>query len=304
MQVIDPLYSVSGFAVGLLVGVTGVGGGSLMTPLLILLFGVHPTTAVGTDLLYAAATKTGGSLVHGMARSVDWAIVARLACGSIPASILTLAVLWWLNLDSEMARRLINLVLCFALLITAIALISRGWIVKRHRRRSDRPHSGNKTIITALVGIGLGVLVSMSSVGAGAIGVAALLLLYPRLPMARIVGSDIAHAVPLTLVAGTGHWVMGTVDWQLVGSLVLGSVPGVLIGSYFAIQVPERALRLALAATLIVVSSKLAVDEWNLPLSAMTAVPRQRPIERYEECAAATLSPMGNEVCDHMRAPQ
>src|SRR5947199_5105617 len=116
-EMIDPLYVASGFGVGLLVGMTGVGGGSLMTPLLILLFGIHPATAVGTDLLYAAATKTGGSLVHGWARSIHWPVVARLACGSLPASILTLAVLWQLNLNGDVARSVINLVLCGALLL-------------------------------------------------------------------------------------------------------------------------------------------------------------------------------------------
>jgi len=274
---IDPLYSISGFVVGLLVGMTGVGGGSLMTPILILLFGVHPATAVGTDLLYAAATKTGGSLVHGIARSIHWPIVARLACGSIPASALTLAVLWWLNLDSGAGRSLINVVLCIALLLTAATLIFRSAIMSRYRPRFDRLHPGNTAVVTILVGVVLGALVSISSVGAGAVGVVALLLLYPQLPMARIIGSDIAHAVPLTLVAGTGHWMMGTVDWHLMGSLLAGSLPGIFIGSYCATRVPEKALRLVLAATLIVVAGKLAVDEWNAPTSAVTAFTKRAP---------------------------
>jgi uncharacterized protein len=240
MLVIDPLYSLSGFGVGLLVGMTGVGGGSLMTPLLILLFGIHPATAVGTDLLYAAATKTGGSLAHGIARSIHWPIVGRLACGSIPASMLTLATLWWLNLDSEVARGLINLVLCFALFLTAATLIFRSAIMTRYRDRFDQLDSGNTSLVTVVVGAGLGVLVSISSVGAGAVGVMALLLLYPQLPMARVIGSDIAHAVPLTLVAGTGHWMMGSVDWHLMGSLLAGSLPGIFIGSYCAVRVPRR----------------------------------------------------------------
>jgi uncharacterized protein len=276
MIVIDPLYSLSGLAVGLLVGMTGVGGGSLMTPLLIMLFGVHPTTAVGTDLLYAAATKTGGSLVHGIARSIHWPIVGRLACGSIPASISTLAVLWWIDLNSDVARSLINLVLCFALFLTAASLVFRNAIMRRYRQRFDRLSPRRTALLTVIVGIGLGVLVSISSVGAGAVGVVALLLLYP-LPMARIVGSDIAHAVPLTLVAGIGHWVLGTVDWHLMGSLLLGSVPGVFIGSYFAVRVPEKALRLALAMTLIVVASKLAFDEWKSTSSVVAAFTKRAP---------------------------
>ena len=181
---IDPLYVASGFGVGLLVGMTGVGGGSLMTPLLILLFGIHPSTAVGTDLLYAAATKTGGSLVHGWARSIHWPAVIRLASGSIPASIVTLFVLWQLDLNGASARSLINLVLCFALLLTATSLIFRKAIMERYRRRLEQLDVWTTGRATVLVGVALGVLVSISSVGAGAVGVTALLLLYPRLPMA------------------------------------------------------------------------------------------------------------------------
>ncbi len=277
MHLINPLYAASGFFVGLLVGLTGVGGGSLMTPLLILLFGIHPSTAVGTDLLYASATKTCGSLVHGLGRSIDWRVVARLASGSLPASVLTLTVLWRLNLDSEVARSLINLVLCGALFLTAAALVFRKVIVQRYRPRLDSLSPGATGCATVLVGVALGVLVSISSVGAGAIGVTALLLLYPQMPMVRIVGSDIAHAVPLTLVAGAGHWASGSVDWALMGSLLAGSLPGIVVGSYSAIRVPETALRLVLAATLLVVATKLAVDEWTAPTSVLTAYTKRAP---------------------------
>src|SRR6266568_2913657 len=197
---IDPLYVASGFGVGLLVGMTGVGGGSLMTPLLILLFGIHPATAVGTDLLYAAATKTGGSVVHGLARSIHWPAVIRLASGSIPASILTLVVLWRLELDAASARTLVNLVLCFALLLTAVSLIFRKAIIDRFRERLEQVDSRTTAGATVLVGAALGVLVSVSSVGAGAVGVTALLLLYPRLPMASIVGSYGAVRAPETVL--------------------------------------------------------------------------------------------------------
>src|SRR5258708_38215452 len=193
MHLIDRVYSTSGFGVGFVVGMTGVGGGSLMTPGVILLFGIHPATAVGTDLLYAAATKTGGSLVHGLARSIHWPVVGLLACGSLPASVLTLAVLWQLNLNGDVARSLINLVLCSALLLTAVALIFRKAIMERYRHRFDRLSPAATARITVLVGVVLGVIVSISSVGAGAVGVMALLLLYPQLPMARIIGSDIPH---------------------------------------------------------------------------------------------------------------
>jgi uncharacterized membrane protein YfcA len=131
-----------------------------------------------------------------------------------------------------------------------------------------------------LVGAALGVLVSISSVGAGAVGVTALLLLYPQLPMARIVGSDIAHAVPLTLIAGIGHWVMGSTDWQLLGVLLIGSLPGIVIGSYCAVRVPETALRLMLAAILILVAGKLAVAQWDSSSSNLSATNRN-PAQAY-----------------------
>ena len=269
------LYIASGFGVGLLVGMTGVGGGSLMTPLLILLFGIHPSTAVGTDLLYAAATKTGGSAVHGLARSIHWPAVIRLASGSIPASIVTLLVLWQLDLNSGTARSVVNVVLAFALILTATSLIFRKTILEFFRERLERLEPRTISRATVVVGAALGVLVSISSVGAGAVGVTALLLLYPRLPMARIVGSDIAHAVPLTLVAGIGHWAMGAIDWQLMGVLLTGSLPGIVIGSYFATRVPEPALRLLLAATLILVASKLGSDEWSRFSPPMVAASTQ-----------------------------
>jgi uncharacterized membrane protein YfcA len=267
---IDPLYVASGFGVGVLVGMTGVGGGSLMTPLLILLFGIHPSTAVGTDLLYAAATKTGGSLVHGWSRSIHWPAVIRLACGSIPASILTLLVMWQLELNGTSQRSLVNLVLCFALLLTATSLIFRKSILDRYRARMEQVDDKTITIATVVTGVVLGALVSISSVGAGAVGVTVLLLLYPRLPMARIVGSDIAHAVPLTLVAGAGHWLLGAVDWHLMGVLLLGSLPGIVIGSFAAVRVPQGVLRITLAAILIVVAGNIASKE--LQLSATTAL--------------------------------
>jgi uncharacterized protein len=271
---VDPLYVASGFGVGLLVGMTGVGGGSLMTPLLILLFGIHPSTAVGTDLLYAAATKTGGSLVHGLSRSIHWRAVARLACGSIPASILTLLVIWQLGLNTSSQRSLVNLVLCFALLLTATSLIFRKSIMDRYRARMERVDERTITIATVVTGVALGILVSISSVGAGAVGVTALILLYPRLPMATIIGSDIAHAVPLTLVTGAGHWLLGAVDWHLMGVLLLGSLPGIMIGSYCAVRVPQTVLRVTLAVILIVVAGKIGSEELHLSSASVMAFTR------------------------------
>jgi hypothetical protein len=276
--VIDPIYVASGFSVGLLVGMTGVGGGSLMTPLLILLFGVHPATAVGTDLLYAAATKAGGGVVHGWERTIHWPAVFRLASGSIPASILTLFVLWQLDLSAEAARSLVNLVLCFALMLTALSLIFRNFVIEKLRARMASYDDAAIARATVLVGVSLGVLVSISSVGAGAVGVTALLLLYPQLPMSRIVGSDIAHAVPLTLIAGMGHWALGAIDWQLMGVLLIGSLPGIAIGSYCAVRVPETALRLLLAAILVVVSGRLGAEQWRSSAPNVAAVTERAPL--------------------------
>jgi uncharacterized protein len=260
IHTMQPLYTMSGFAVGLLVGLTGVGGGSLMTPLLILLFGIHPATAVGTDLLYAAATKSAGSVVHGLNRTVDWSVVQRLAAGSIPTTVVTIAVLGYIGVQGAVAHDLIAGVLTFALLLTALTLIFRERIVARYAPLMEALPPRRIAVLTVIIGGILGVLVSISSVGAGAIGVTALILLYPKLPTVRIVGSDIVHAVPLTLVAGIGHWLLGSIDWQVFTALILGSVPGILIGSYAAARVPEAALRLVLALTLIAVAVKLSFD--------------------------------------------
>lgn len=257
MQTIDTLYSASGFGVGLLVGLTGVGGGSLMTPLLVLLFGIHPTTAVGTDLLYAAATKSVGTAMHGAKNTVEWRIVGRLAAGSIPASAATLLLLSRLGVQSQAAGRLISIVLGVALVLTAVTILFRRQILEFCASRVGEPNPGRIPILTVLTGAVLGALVSISSVGAGAIGVTALLLLYPHLPTVRIVGSDIAHAVPLTLLAGLGHWLLGSVDWGVLGALLTGSLPGILVGSYVATRVPDLVLRPVLATTLILVGGRL-----------------------------------------------
>jgi uncharacterized protein len=256
----QPLYTATGFVVGLLVGMTGVGGGSLMTPLLILLFGIHPATAVGTDLLYAAATKTAGSLVHGFNRTIDWRVVRRLALGSVPMTVITLLGLSQFDINSAAVRDVITAALTLALFATATALVFRDRIVRRYASRIEALQPQQVALLTVCVGAVLGVLVSITSVGAGAIGVIALVILYPRIPTARIVGSDIAHAVPLTLVAGVGHWFLGSIDAGVLVSLLLGSIPGILIGSQAAVRIPETALRLVLAVTLLVVATKLSFD--------------------------------------------
>lgn len=255
---IDFAQSLSGFAVGMIVGLTGVGGGSLMTPLLVLLFGIHPATAVGTDLLYAAITKSGGTYVHAQRGTVDWKIVRLLATGSLPAAILTLLLV---NIFAPgglgQASKVLTVALGFALLLTATALLLRRQILRfAQRHDQDTIHHPWKTVA---IGATLGVLVSISSVGAGALGVTALFFLYPKLPAIRIVGSDLAHAVPLTLVAGLGHWWLGSVNFALLLSLLIGSLPGIYIGSHLASRIPEKVLRPLLAVMLVLVGLKLIV---------------------------------------------
>ena len=255
LQHINPLYTLSGLAVGLLVGLTGVGGGSLMTPLLVLVFGIHPTTAVGTDLLYAAATKTVGTGVHGFRGTVQWKIVARLAAGSVPA---TLATLWFIHQHKTgAAGGVITVTLGWALLVTAAAVLFRKTIVKALASRALLMSEGQVAGLTILLGATLGALVSLTSVGAGALGMTVLLVLYPKTDIAKLVGSDIAHAVPLTLIAGLGHWMMGSVDWLLLVSLLTGSIPGIILGSLLASRTPDGVLRPLLAATLVLVGVKL-----------------------------------------------
>ena len=253
----DPLYPLSGFVVGLLVGMTGVGGGSLMTPLLILVFGVHPAAAVGTDLLYASVTKAVGTVLHGVNHTVDWRITGRLATGSVPATALTLLFLSQFDVHGGTASKVISVILGLALIATAVSLIFRNHILGLISRRMGDLKPRRAVILTIATGVVLGILVSISSVGAGALGITALLLLYPKHRMATIVGSDIAHAVPLTLLAGVGHWLLGSVVWTLLGSLLAGSIPGIIVGSYLSSRVPDVVLRFVLATTLLLVGSKL-----------------------------------------------
>ena len=254
----DWLYPLSGFIVGGIVGLTGVGGGSLMTPLLVLLFGIHPATAVGTDLLYAAITKSGGTVVHAKKGHVDWRITGLLAAGSIPASILTIWALSYLPKQSPAISHIISVSLGVALLLTACAIIFRQKLQRYALSHAeDSAHTKLQAPITVAIGVALGILVTISSVGAGALGVAVLFFLYPKLPAIRIVGSDLAHAVPLTLIAGLGHWAIGSVDWSLLGSLLIGSLPGIWLGSHASAKVPERILRPMLAIMLVLVGSKL-----------------------------------------------
>jgi uncharacterized protein len=254
---IDPLFMLSGFFVGVLVGQTGVGGGSLMTPILVLVFGIHPATAVGTDLLYASATKSVGTLVHGLNHTVDWKIVRRLSSGSVPATVITLLVISHFNIAGPASGRIISLVLGVMLLLTALSLIFRQRFLALTEPVLDKVTPRQAAWFTVIAGAIIGALVTLSSVGAGALGVTLLLMLYPRVPMAVIVGSDIAHAVPLTLVAGVGHWWLGSVDWPLLTSLLSGSIPGIILGSYLSAHVPDGVLRPILATVLCIVGGRL-----------------------------------------------
>ena len=254
---IDPLYVLSGFGVGSLVGLTGVGGGSLMTPLLILLFGIHPTTAVGTDLLFAASTKVVGSAVHAGARTIDWALVGLLAAGSVPASAATLVLLSLVDLKSVAAQHAIAAILGVVLLVTALFLLAGSAIRRRYEERLLNLDPRTSRRLTIALGLVMGVLVTLTSVGAGAIGVTVLLILHPKMPAGRVVGSDIAHAVPLTLLAGAGHWLLGSIDWPLLGTLLLGSLPGIVLGSYLATRARDAVVRIALASVLTIVGVRL-----------------------------------------------
>lgn len=254
-------YTISGFAVGVIVGLTGVGGGALMTPLLVLLFGFAPAVAVGTDLLFASITKMGGVWVHGRRGTIEWKVVGVLASGSIPASLLTLVLLSYL--DVKQVNELIVPLMGVALLLTALALIFKSQLLKVSRQKEPLTASGRErwlTPMTILLGFSLGFLVTLTSIGAGALGVVALFLLYPLIPTVKIVGTDIAHAVPLTLVAGLGHLQMGNVDFALLGSLLLGSLPGIYLGSHLSVKIPEKVLRYMLASMLVLIGIKFVAS--------------------------------------------
>ena len=238
---------------------TGVGGGSLMTPLLVLLFGFHPATAVGTDLLYASVTKTVGTAVHNQRKTVDWKIVTALACGSVPTSIATIYVMSRVGTLAQSAAGVLNLILGATLLLTGISVLLRPWIIRWAGPRFDHASAKRISGWTILLGATLGILVTVTSVGAGALGTTALLMLYPTLPVARIAGSDIAHAVPLTLIAGIGHWIMGTVDFTLMAALLLGSIPGIILGSLLGTKSSDNILRPVLALTLLVVAIRMLI---------------------------------------------
>ena len=251
-------YVISGFCVGTLVGMTGVGGGSLMTPLLTLLFGVPPSVAVGTDLAFAAITKSAGTFTHRLRDTVRWDVVKLLCIGALPAAVLATFALKYFGTVGKEIGQIIRYSIAGSVLLTVIALLFKGKMLGWLNAHPERQLQG-KSLATATIVCGalLGTLVTISSIGAGAIGATLLVMLYPRMSSAQIAGTDIAYAVPLTAIAAFGHWYLGSINWSLLAMLLLGSVPGITLGSWFARAIPERILRGVLATTLTAVAAKL-----------------------------------------------
>ena len=250
-------FSFAGLLVGLAVGATGVGGGSLMTPLLILFYGISPALAVGTDLLYASISKSFGVLLYRNRKSVDWSIVGWQALGSVPASLLTLVFLQHLGHTGGLDR-LIKITLSVAIIVTATFTLLHGTINSRLSRGSLA--QGGREIgpvwqrgLTVAAGVLIGSVVTISSVGAGAIGMMLLLMLYPRHEPVKLVGSDLAHAVLITAIAGIGHARLGTIDYHLLGWLLLGAIPGIWLGSHVGFRLDGPSLKRAVACLLLLV---------------------------------------------------
>ncbi len=266
-----------GLVVGFIVGLTGVGGGSLMTPLLILLFGIKPHLAIGTDLLFAAITKSGALPNLIRQRRIDWPIVGLLGLGSVSASLATMKLMQTLGPASESWQTLSCHLLGAMLVLTAISMLFKVWrtrthpklliqglldptaLPEEHSERSKRPLTLSKTLSCIALGLVLGTMVTLTSVGAGAIGTAVLIALFPAMPLARIVGNDIAHAIPLTLVAGMGHAWLGTVDWLMLAWLLVGSLPGIWLGTHSFKRVSERWVRGGLSLLLAYAGVRLAL---------------------------------------------
>ena len=251
----DPAFVALGLLVGLLVGMTGVGAGSLVTPALVLT-GIPPAVAIGTDLAYAAVSKTAGTLAHRSQRSVDLGIAGLLALGSVPAAGLTIAVLALSHIATRSA--VVTLALAVALVLTALALLTGRARIRSFADRYEARIAARRGALTIVAGALLGVLVTVSSVGAGALGAVLLVALYPDMPAVRIAGTDIAHAVPLTLIAGLGHFWLGNVDLALAATLLAGSIPGIVAGSLLAGRLPDALVRRALAFVLLYAGTRLA----------------------------------------------
>ncbi|KAA3625402.1 MAG: sulfite exporter TauE/SafE family protein [Proteobacteria bacterium] len=242
----DAVLLSTGFLVGAMVGLTGVGGGALMTPALVLC-GVPPATAVGTDLVYAAVTKSAGAVLHHVKGNVCWPVVRLMAIGSLPAAVTAIWFLGWLQERGFDYSPFVTTVLGIALLLTSVVIFLGPWL-----RRAEQPTRGvSGRWSTAAAGALIGALVAASSVGAGALGAALLLVRHRSLPAIRVVGTDLAHALMLAVVAGIGHWQLGAVDVGIVWPLLTGSLPGVLVGARLAGSIPESVLRPAMAVLLM-----------------------------------------------------
>ena len=256
----EPLNALAGFLVGILVGFTGVGGGAMMTPVLVFVFGVAPQTAIGTDLLFASITKAFGTWAHGARGTIDVVVLRRLCLGSLPAAALTLLLLSNYPADKEI-NKLLMPALGAALALTSVAMLFQPRLHRLGQKlRSSSPveFKGAQPGLTVLAGAILGFLVTLTSVGAGALGVVMLVYLYPyRLTPPKLVGTDIAHAVPLTLLAGLGHFGLGNVDFGLLATLLVGSIPGILIGSRLSARANHTYVRRAIAVMLALVGGKL-----------------------------------------------
>ena len=253
----DYLLVPAGFAVGLLVGLTGVGGGALMTPALIL-YGIPPAVAVGSDLVYAALTKSVGAVLHQVRRNIQWRIVGRMALGSLPACAFTLWLLEGLQRKGAGYESLVTVTLGVALVLTAGVTLLRPWLME-HR---DIQLTDKTTFLGTVVGGAfIGALVTLSSVGAGALGAAFLLVFYRSLPMASVVGTDLAHAVFLAALAGFGHWKLGAVDVSLLLPLLMGSIPGLYMGTRWASLMRDEVLRPAIATFLLLLGLGFSLKE-------------------------------------------
>lgn len=259
-------FSLAGLVVGTAVGATGVGGGSLMTPILILFYGISPAVAVGTDLLYASISKAFGVALHGRRGTVDWRIVRRMALGSVPAALLTLVFLHEQKPGPELDQ-LIKLVLACAIIVTAVFTLVQEPLTRAIRRAvgaAEGPGSGLwldrwQLPLTIASGALIGALVTISSVGAGVIGMMMLLILYPKHAPIRLVGADLAHAVLITAIAGLGHASLGTVNYSMLGFLLIGAIPGIWIGTRLAFRLDDRALKRTISAFLVFIGGTMAV---------------------------------------------
>ena len=255
--------NLAGLLVGFLVGLTGVGGGSLMAPLLILIFGFNPSVAVGTDLWFAALTKTVGGVIHRKVGSPDWQVIRRLATGSIPAAVLTVIWLKFVQ-GGRLKSELLNDILGAALIATAGLMLARKHIrdpLRRLKRIMGPGMRHQQMLLTVAAGAFVGVLVTLTSIGAGAVVAVILIVLYPvRLSTKSVVGTDIIHAIPLAAVAALGQSWLGNVDWGLLTSLLVGSIPGIIAGSFLAGRVNETVVRVALALMLVISGFKLIVS--------------------------------------------